>query len=107
MTALLNGIAFVIVSVGLGVANALLFGWAACTLWAWFIVPAFGLPQLSVLAAVGVGLVVKLFTIDLTVNRTDPKKPKGAWGQMFYSACMSAVLSLVAVGMGAIVHLFM
>ena len=107
MEKLLKGIAFVVVAVGLCVANTLLFGWAACKLWAWFIVPVFGLPQLTLLAAVGVGLLVKLFTVDLTTNRTDPKKPEGAWGQMFYHACMGAVMSLASVGMGAIVHLFM
>ncbi len=107
MKTLLNGFALLIVGVGFGVANALLFGWAACKLWTWFIVPTFGLPQLTLLAAVGVGLMVKLFTVDLTLNRTDPKKPEGAWGQVLYNALISAIMSLSSVGIGAIVHLFM
>jgi len=37
-------------------------GYALSVLWAWFIVPAFGLPMLSIPAAIGVSMIVSYIT---------------------------------------------
>ena len=49
----------------------LLNGFVFQTLWAWFIVPIFGLAALTVLQAVGVGLVVSFLTHQSDVQYKD------------------------------------
>lgn len=50
----------------------LLEGWVLTKLWAWFVVPVFGLPSLGILAAAGIALVAGL----LTHQDADCESPK-------------------------------
>lgn len=43
------------------VIAAILNGWALSIIWGWFVVPLFGLPSLSVPAAIGLALTLNLF----------------------------------------------
>ena len=81
------------------VLTTLLGGVVLKDLWGWFIVPL-GVPQLSVIHAIGVSLVVRLMTYDI---------PKGDDEMSDTIArIISALLYLLAVwGIGAIVHHFM
>jgi hypothetical protein len=44
------------------VAAFLLDGWVTQTVWGWFVVPIFGIRQINLAEAVGLGLVTGLFT---------------------------------------------
>ncbi len=45
-------------------------GWVFAILWGWFAVPLFGLPALSIPAAIGIAMVVSM----LTMRSSDPAK---------------------------------
>jgi hypothetical protein len=51
-------------------------GYVFSTLWAWFIVPAFGLPLLSYAMAMGVVLIISFATFHRVVVPTDPDQDK-------------------------------
>lgn len=72
MIATLIGLPIVLAYIAIG---AIWEGYALTILWGWFIVPAFGLPQLSIPFAMGVALVVGLMTTTRLGNEaTDPDK---------------------------------
>ncbi|MGH1470118.1 MAG: hypothetical protein ACRBCS_02935 [Cellvibrionaceae bacterium] len=52
-------------------ANTILRGFVLCQLWAWFVVDTFSLPQLRVIEALGVSLIVSFLTISGTTNKSD------------------------------------
>lgn len=56
----------------------LLRGWVLSTLWRWLIVPVFGLRPLTVLQAIGVSIVVGMFTAQVP-----PKDDEGALESLF------------------------
>lgn len=83
---------------GLSVAN----GWALSILWGWFIVPIFGLPELSIPAAIGIAMIVNYMTYQEpghADDRTSDDKVKA-----FIVLCLRP---LFAVFIGFIVKLFM
>jgi hypothetical protein len=43
-----------------------LYGWAVSLMWAWFVVPVFALPELSIWQAAGLSMLVKLTTFEIT-----------------------------------------
>lgn len=74
-------------------------GYVVSKLWAWFIVPIFGLPTLSVAQAVGVSLVVTYFTYHQTPDlKSKDKKEK------IEAAVVSLSQPLLTLLMGYIVH---
>lgn len=50
-------------------------GYALSTLWQWFAVPTFGLPALTVPAAIGVGLIVSYLTYQADLDKDDKNDP--------------------------------
>lgn len=48
------------------VSSSLINGYTICTLWAWFAVPTFGLPSLTIAQALGLSLTVSYFSIQQT-----------------------------------------
>ena len=78
------------------VVGAVLRGWVISIMWKWFIVTAFGLPALSVVAAIGVSLVVSTMTYQYIYtedNRSDSTKIAGALG-----VTIGAPLLILAMG---------
>lgn len=66
-------------------------------LWAWFVIPTFGLPDLSLLVAIGVGLTVSYLTHQyVPTNNEDLPK-------IFVVSFLYPLITLV---MGWVVHLF-
>lgn len=51
-------------------------GYVITKLWAWFIVPLFGLPLLNIPQAIGLDLVVTFLTFHQTVYNPEPKDKK-------------------------------
>lgn len=95
-----------VVGTGLLVAlGAVLNGWALSILWGWFIAPLFGLPTLSVPAAIGLALVVTFLTKHYEdVAKDETKKP----AEKFAMACGVLVMKpAFAVAIGWVVTKFL
>ena len=55
-----------IVCVALAMAIGSIFnGYALSVLWGWFVVPVFGLPQISIVPAIGIAIVVSYLTYQM------------------------------------------
>ena len=85
------------------VYSSVLNGWALTKLWAWFIVPTFGLEQLTIVAAIGLSLVVKYLTMQIKIN--DKEKPYSE--TLMNSVIISTVKPLMALLIGSIVKMWM
>jgi|OM-RGC.v1.031168147 hypothetical protein len=93
-------IAFPIVIV-LFTVGAILKGWVLSILWGWFIVPVFHLPQLSVVAAIGVAMALSYTVNGLTSGKGNKDKDGVA-------RILTMLLGpFVVLFVGWIVHLFM
>lgn len=77
-------------------------GYVLAVLWGWFVVPVFGLPTLSIVAAIGVSLVVGYLTHQIS-NR---KSEQEGWSGFVESACQAALYPLLALAIGWAVHQF-
>lgn len=82
-------------------------GFVASILWAWFVVPFFHVPLLSIPLAIGLDLVVRLFTYQA------PDRKKGEKGEKDISASewahvygWSFIYPAWALLFGYVVHLF-
>lgn len=74
--AILGVIAFIILTV---TALTVLNGFVLSQMWAWFVVPLFGLPALTIPYAIGLSMVFSLFTH----RKPDMNKDKkAAWGEL-------------------------
>jgi len=78
---ILIGIVGVIAVVfGLIALVSVIKGFVIAKIWLWFMVPIFGLPVLSIAQAIGVALVIGIFTNEHAslTQQDDPKKKKNA-----------------------------
>ena len=90
------------VTVSLVIYGMLMNGWAMTKLWAWFLVPAFGLPAISIPVAIGITVIVKNFQ-SLGETKKDEK-----WNEVLAKGFAIATLKpLLALGIGAIVKTWM
>ncbi len=79
--------------------SSILCGFVLTVLWGWFVVPTFGLPQLSLVPAIGVSMVASYLS-----HQYIPSKD----GDSFTSAlAYSITYPLITLLFGWIVHLFM
>lgn len=80
--------------------SSILNGWVLTKLWAWFIVPLFGAPTLTIAPAIGLALVAHCITYQ-HINAAKDKDVKwyGSLVQIF-------TRPLIVLGIGAIVHCF-
>lgn len=67
------------------------------TLWAWFVVPGFGLPQVSAYTAMGLSVIISLLTFQ-TPPDVETKKRSSAetFAIFFLTSLMVSVFSLLA-----------
>ena len=85
--------------------SAIFNGYTLSVLWGWFIVPIFHLPQLSIVAAIGISLVIGYLTHQV-IN--DPDDKEKSFGEKIGFAVVYAVLKPgFALLIGWVVHLFM
>lgn len=68
---IIGAIILIPVMVVMIVPMALWRGYVLSILWGWFIVPTFGAPALSLVAAIGLSLVVGMFTAHLSSKKKD------------------------------------
>lgn len=89
---------------GIWAIGALWGGYVLTVLWAWFIVPTFHLPPLSLVAAIGMSMVIGYLTSHIDMEH----KSEIGWGQRFANRIVVALLKpLFALFFGWIIHLFM
>ena len=82
-------------------------GLTLSVLWKWFVVPAFDVPQLTVMQALGLSLVVSFFTADLQKQEADHKKKTSAT-ESILTACLQVVIKpLVFLAIGWVYLQFM
>jgi len=79
-------------------------GWVMTKLWAWFVVPVFGLPALGLAAAIGLSLTIGFFTYQY--SDTVQEKRKG-YAATAYPLGVVFLYPAVLLGIGWIVTLFM
>jgi len=77
---------------------SILRGWVLSVLWNWF-VTTLGAPRLSVVAAIGLGTIVTMMTIV-------PRQEDAERG-VLESCFLSVFISLFALGVGWVTHLFL
>lgn len=82
---------------------AVMQGWVLTILWGWFVVPTFGLPQLSIAVAIGFSLIVSLFRGAQQSKTPDERSTEEKVGQ----ALVLFFGPLIVLFFGWIVHLFM
>ena len=85
------------------VFGALWRGYVLFLLWAWFMVPTFGAPTLSIPAAIGVSLIVAYLARD---GRPEEKGKKFS-EQLANGVVHAALAPLIALGIGSVVRVFM
>lgn len=86
-----------------GILAAITNGWAASLMWAWFVVPVFDAPALSIAQAVGISCLVTLFRSN-TSSRSSGKDSATVIAEMLAVALVAPV---VAVGFAWVVKLFL
>lgn len=90
--------------VALLVVSALLRGYVLSILWGWFMVPTLGLPQLSVVQAIGIAIVVSFLTHQ--VNDYEEKERTGG-EKITRAVAMAVLIPFFALLFGYIAHQFM
>lgn len=78
-------------------------GFALSKLWAWFFVPALGVPALSIPAAMGIALVVSYMTHQMQEN----KEGKDAPERLIESTVQMALKPALALGFGWLIAQWM
>jgi hypothetical protein len=79
-------------------------GYVLTVLWAWFVVPTFGLPALAIAPAIGLAMVVSFLT-----HQSDAiKEPEGDFAErLAKSVSLVLVMPALVLGVGWVVHQFM
>ncbi|MBI2626116.1 MAG: hypothetical protein HYW69_00810 [Candidatus Nealsonbacteria bacterium] len=105
-------IGVVAIIIGIGALTALLVavsavwkGFVLLMLWKWFIVPIFGLPELPLVAAIGVGMVISFLTYQQIESKSNEDEDKGV--HLAKSLGMLILYPAIVLFFGWIVHLFM
>lgn len=92
----------VTVAIIVGAFSYIAFGYSLTILWAWFIVPTFGLPQISLAEAIGIRMVTAFISPKIV------KKDERPFSDVMSDAvAFSIVFPLLTLAVGWIVHLWM
>ena len=83
--------------------SAIWRGYVLSILWGWFVVPTFHLPQLSIVAAIGIAMVVSYLTHQTSMGKDE----REGWDAFGYTKAITIINPLIALFFGWIVHLFM
>lgn len=86
------------------VVAAVMNGWALSLLWSWFFVPIFEVPQLRVIDAIGVSMVVTFLT--QRVSQSDSNKNSGWLERLSVGLFVAIFYPVMAVFFGWIVLQF-
>jgi len=92
-----------VLACGLGI---ILNGWVLAKLWAWFLVPVFSLPGLSIPVAIGIALIISHLTHQINIGDFEAEQKKGMRYQVGKGIGLSIFKPLIVLGFGYMVHLF-
>jgi hypothetical protein len=82
-------------------------GWALSKLWAWFIIPVFAAPALSIPYAIGLSLIVGYLTYQYDARKEEADKKEEVGLIIFRGFCIGAFKPLLCLGFGWVVTLFL
>ena len=85
----------------IGTYSTILSGWAITKLWAWFMVTTFGLPTLTIPAAIGLALMVGYFQ---ALPKSEDEK---YWEILLKGIIVGTLKPLFYLGIGAIIKIWM
>lgn len=88
--------------VGVIIVASILNGWAISVLWLWFVAPLFGLPVLTIPQAIGLSLVIGMFTS----RYRDQDDAKDKTGRIVNSLVLAVFMPVFAVVIGSVVKMF-
>ena len=91
----------IVLTVLLMVGVTILQGWVLTVLWGWFVASIFGLPQLTIPAAIGISIFINMFK-SYNINRN-----KASSEEKIEAALISIISPFIALLLGYIVHSFM
>lgn len=91
----------VTVAIIAGAFSFIVFGYSFTILWAWFIVPTFGLPELTIAEAIGIRMVAAFISPKIG------KKDERPFSEVMSDAvAFSIVFPLLTLAVGWLVHLW-
>lgn len=102
MNSKMKTIGYIVSTLVIGTWSTIISGWAITKLWAWFMVTTFGLPHLTIPAAIGLALMIGYFQA-LPKNDPDEKYRE----VLLKRIIVGTFKPLVYVGIGAIVKAWM
>jgi len=82
--------------------SAVTAGWVLSILWGWFVVPAFGIPALTIAQAIGVSYVVSF----LARRTAQPNKGEKEHSEVIWGLSVLLISPLLTLGIGWVIHLF-
>jgi hypothetical protein len=87
--------------------GTLMGGLVLSVLWGWFVVPALHASAITIPQAIGLSLVVGMLTRGLVRDDKSEKNKDTSIGESLFTAfCIATIPPLFALGIGAIVHVF-
>ncbi len=85
------------------IVSSLMNGWVLSILWDWFVSPLFGLPPLSIAAAIGFSLVAGMLTKQETQSNNEGKETSTLIAEMIAKSVISPLVILL---FGWVVNMF-
>ncbi len=86
--------------------NSIIYGWTVSVLWRWFFVSTFHVKPIGIPAAIGCALMISLITRESSIGDR-PAKEYREESSTWELLLISPTASLLTLGVGWIVHLFM
>lgn len=86
--------------------SAIWSGFVLCKLWAWFIIPTFGLPALSVGVAIGIALLINYLTAQ-PLSNSKQDNGKSASEKLWEAILVPLLRPAISLLFGWIVTLFL
>jgi putative Mn2+ efflux pump MntP len=74
---------------------SVLNGWVLTILWNWFIIPVFHLPQLTIVQAIGVVMVIGYLTKEVDINKEEKGTPKERLWKSLGVASIETIYSFI------------
>lgn len=81
-------------------------GWALATIWNWFIPPIFGITTLTIAKAIGVSMVIELFTGTNNLSKSSSSSNKSLTDAFIESGVKAIVVPVFTVGLAWVVFQF-
>lgn len=81
-------------------------GWALSTIWNWFIPPIFGLTSLTIAKAIGVSMVIELFTGTNQVQKSSKKSSESLLDMLIEGSAKAVLVPLFTVSIAWVVLQF-